>query len=495
MTALRSKVISSLRWQAAAKLGSQIISWSVTIYVMRLLSPADYGLMAMAMVLVGFTGLIAEMGMGSALVQSQQVDLGQQRSVFGLSLLVNGTLYLLLAASAPLAVAVFNEPRLLALTLVMGLQLPLAALTVVPESMARRELRFKALGIIELLTQSGTVLTTLIAAVMGMGVWALVAGQLAQTLIKCLLMLMYFGTVAPTFGLSGQRRLVMFGGALTVNRVIWFLYSQADVFVAGRLLGPQLLGIYSAAVNLANMPMQKIMAISNQVAFSALSKLQADPKALAEGVLSSLRLVATIAVGLLWGLAATAPVLIPLLLGDKWLQAVLPLQLVAITVPLRILGSTLSTATIAAGHVSMDLRNNIAGLLLLAPSFMLGAHLGGINGLALAWLAMFPVFFLVVVKRTSGALGLRMRTVLGQLGRPALAGASMVATVLGVEKLFDHLSQPLLLALIIAAGATAFVVSLAVIDRATLRDMLHFVRAPSARPATGAEAKQNVREV
>ena len=70
MTALRSKVISSLRWQAAAKLGSQIISWSVTIYVMRLLSPADYGLMAMAMVLVGFTGLIAEMGMGSALVQS-----------------------------------------------------------------------------------------------------------------------------------------------------------------------------------------------------------------------------------------------------------------------------------------------------------------------------------------------------------------------------------------------------------------------------------------
>lgn len=494
MTELRSSVIASLRWQAAAKLGSQLISWTVTILVMRLLVPADYGLMAMAMVLVGLTGLIAEMGLGSALVQARQVDLHQQRSVLGLSLMVNGGLYLLLAALAPLAVATFNEPRLLLLTLVMGLQLPLAALTVVPESMARRDLRFKALSVIELLVQSGTVLTTLLSALMGLGVWALVAGQLAQTLIKCLLMLTYFSTVRPSFGLRGQRRLVTFGSALTLNRIVWFLYSQADLFIAGRLLGPQLLGIYSAAVNLANMPMQKIMSISNQVSFSALSKLQDDPKALATGVLQSLRLVATIAFGLLWGMAATAPVLVPLLLGDKWSQAILPLQLVAMAMPLRIVGSTLSTATIAAGHVSMDLRNNIVGLLLLAPAFMVGAHFGGINGLALAWLTMFPLFFLVVVMRTSKALALRAGSVLKQLVRPALHGAIMVAAVLAVEWELHQLDKPLLLAAIIAAGAVAFVTSLALLDRATLRDMLQFVRSPANRPIAMPAAVHTARD-
>ncbi len=477
MTELKGRVVSGLRWQAAAKLGSQLISWAATLVVMRLLAPADYGLMAMTMILVGLTSLVAEMGLGAALVRSPEVTFTQQRAVFGLALLVNLALYGALLALAPLSVSVFSEPRLFALTAAMGLQLPLAAMAVVPESMARRDLRFKELSAIEMAQQAGAATTTLGCAWGGLGVWSLVAGHVAATLIKSLMLLMRFGTVAPLFALRGQRELASFGGALTANRLVWFAYTQADVFIAGKLLGAQLTGAYAAAVSLANMPMQKLMGISNQVAYSAFSRLQNDPQALARGVLGSLRVTATIGVGLLWGLAATAPNLIPLLLGSQWQAAVLPLQIVAAIVPLRLVQTTLSTATIAAGHVGTDLRNNLVGLVIMAPAFALGAGLGGVNGLALGWAVGFPIVFALAMRNITGRLGLGLRQVLRQLVEPTIAGAVLWAVVEGVSiGLADRAPAAATLVMQIVLGVAAYGGTVALIDRPTLREMLSFVR-------------------
>ena len=477
MTGLKGRVVSGLRWQAAAKLASQLISWGATLVVMRLLAPADYGLMAMTMVLVGLTALVAEMGLGAALVRTPEVTVAQQRAVFGLALLVNSGLYLALLALAPLSVALFSEPQLWMLTAAMGLQLPLAALCVVPESMARRELRFKQLSLVEIVTQVGAAITTLACAWAGLGVWALVAGHLAATAIKAAMLLLRFGTVAPRFALRGQRELATFGGALTANRLLWFAYTQADVFIAGKLLGPQLTGAYAAAVNLANMPMQKLMGISNQVAYSAFSRLQGDAKALAQGVLGSLRITATIGIGLLWGVGATAPDLIPLLLGPQWLLTVIPLQLVAAVVPLRLVQTTLSTATIAAGHVGADLRNNLVGLAVMAPAFALGAHWGGVNGLALAWLLGFPLVFVLAVRRITGKLGLGLSQVLRQLLEPAAAGAVLWLVVSGLSwVLTPVLPAALSLAVQVVVGAACFVGVVALIDRPTLRELLGFLQ-------------------
>lgn len=439
--------------------------------VMRLLTPADYGLMAMTMILVGFTGLIAEMGLGSALVQSKMVDLELQRQVFGLSLLVNGALYLLILVAAPLAVIAFNEPRLFTLVLVMGLQLPLAALTITPESMARRDLRFKSLGIIELLVQAGTVLTTLAGAALGFGVWALVAGQLAQSIIKNILLLAHFGTVWPAFKLRGQRKLLAFGGFLTINRAIWYFWSQADVFIAGRLLGPQLLGIYAVAVNLANMPMQKIMSISNQVAFSAFARLQDDPEKMAEALLRSLRLVSALAVSLIWGLAGVAPELVPLILGSKWEQAIIPLQCIAAVIPIRVIATMLSTALIAAGHVNDDLRNTLTAAIILVPGFYIGAYTGGINGLALAWVVCYPIFSLLLVLRTAARFGLAVRILLNQMVAPMVSGLVMLGAIGTTRWAWSGHPKLAVLFLEIAAGSLCYLTAIFFLDRSLFQDI------------------------
>lgn len=481
MSDLQGRVISSLRWQALAKVGSQVVSWGSTIVVMRLLAPADYGLMAMAMVLVGLTSLIAEMGLGSAIVQSPNVDLLQQRRVFGLSILVNCGIYAALAIASPLASKFFSEPQLVPLILVLGLQLPLAALTVVPESMARRELHFKSLSIIEMLVQVTAAGTTLACAALGWGTWALVAGQLLSTLLKCAVMMSYMGVVRPSFAMAGQGSLLRFGGTLTVNRIVWYFFAQADVFIAGRMLGAQSLGVYSVAVNLANMPMHKIMSVSNQVAFSALARLSDNREARNQALLRSLQMIAVVAVALLWGLLAVAPELIPLLLGEKWLPAILPLQVIALVVPLRVVSAMLSTALIAAGNVGEDLKNTLTGAALLVPGFIVGAAWGGVNGIAFAWAVCFPLFAAILTHRAAKRLGFGALAVVRYLRQPVIAGVAMILAAAALRQYGAGLGAGLLLVGEILLAGVAYVVCLWLMDRRILVEMSALVRPTAAK--------------
>lgn len=478
---LRDRVVSSLRWQTAAKIGSQAISWGITIVVMRVLDPRDYGLMAMVTLVVGLAALLAELGLGAAIVQAREVDVEQQRVVFGLALVVNGGLFVVLAVAAPWVAATFDEQRLVLLMLVAAAQFPISAIGVVPDAMARRSLDFKSLSQIELATQLATGLSTLATALSGWGVWSLLVGQLVGNLLRCGMLWRRFGLVSPSFAFAGRAALLRFGGALTANRVMWYAYSQADTFIAGKLLGAQLLGIYSVAAHLASMPMQKMMAISNQVAFSAFSRLQHEPERLAASVSRTIRLSATLSVGLLWGLAALAPWLVPLLLGSKWADAVLPLQLIAGVVPLRVVAATLATACIAKGQVARDLRNNVVGLVVMAPAFGLGATQAGVMGLAMAWSLAYPLLFLWIVSQVASPVGLSVGGVLRELARPVLAGVLMVAAVaLAGHALQAVPALPLgaLFVICTATAAAAFFGAVAWLDRETLREARDLLRGP-----------------
>lgn len=480
MSELRGKVLSSLRWQTAAKLGSQVISWSITLLVMRLLAPADYGLMAMAMVLVGFSVLVAEMGLGAALVRAPEADADLQRRVAGLALGINTLLYLILLALTPLVVTLFKEPRLALLCAVAGLQLPLAALGTVPDAMARRELHFKPLSLIELGSQTGGALITLAAALGGLGVWSLVLGHVGGSLIRSALLLLRFGGVAPRFALRGQRELLGFGGSLTVNRAVWYFSGQADVFVAGRLLGQQQLGYYTVALNLATMPMQKLMQIANQVAYSSFAKLQGEPERRNAALLRSVSLMSSISVALLWGLAATAPDLLPVLLGATWQPATLPLQIISVVVPLRIVAALLSTALVACGHVRDDLYNTLLGAAILIPMFIAGTLGGGLIGLSLAWAVAYPVYGLLLMRRACLRFDLGLSEVLRQLGTPLAGGLALAAAVTAVRLGLPELAIVLRLPLQIAAGGLAYLLALRLLDPSLLHEARQFLgRKPS----------------
>ena len=129
-----------------------------------------------------------------------------------------------------------------------------------------------------------------------------------------------------------------FGSWVTLDRIIWFGYTNVDVAIAGRALGDALVGVYTVALSLASMPIDKVMSIVNEISFSAFSRMQGDRDRIRYGMLRSLESVSLLAFPTFFGMAMVAPELIETVLGPKWTGAILPLQILCIAFPFRALG-------------------------------------------------------------------------------------------------------------------------------------------------------------
>lgn len=475
MSDLEGKVISALRWRALSKLLAQLVSWSSTILVMRQLLPDDYGLMAMGMVVLNVSTLIAEMGMGATVVQAKKVSPELLGAVAGLCIASMTGLYLLIVLASPLLQYLLSEPRLPGLLAIVALQLPLSALGVVPAATSERAMQYKALSLIDLLAYSSAALLTLLAAWAGWGVWALVCSQLSATGLRVLMLLARFGWVRPKFDFRNHRGVLAFGGTLTITRVIWSLSSQADILVGGKMVGAGALGIYTVAADLANMPLQKISGIANQVVFAALSRLQEKEENLRLAVMRAVGNMAAVGAPLIWGIGAASSTLVPVLLGDKWIQAILPMQLICVAGPLRMVASMLSSASIAQGTVGVDLRNTATTAVMMTPSFIVGAYFGGSTGIALAWAAVYPVVLVINTRRVCRALNMSPWSILSAVKAPALAALASSGSVLLVARLAAVWPPAVVLACEVLAGAAVYFALMSIWMPGFLKDIRSFL--------------------
>src|SRR6266513_1014194 len=352
----------ALKWTGVAKLCSQLVSWAITLIVLRLLAPEDYGLMALVSVVISFVMTLSEMGLGSSIVQVQQLGKEELARVNGLVVALNVGACLILVACAPLVAHVFREQRLAELVRVASLQFLLGALATIPQSLAYRKMRFKWLALIDMASVVAGALCTLALAWRGAGVWALVLGSLVQSSVRTALLLRD-GWVRPVFAGEGMRRHLGYGGAVAASRLLWQIVVQSDVLIAGRYLPSAAVGLYAVSVHVATMPMQKIMGIVNQVAFPTIARLQTELPRLRDGLLTASRLLTFVSVGALWGLSSVAPEFVRVVLGSQWDAAVYPLQAICLIVPLRMLGAIFTTAVLGLGRGDLDLRNSATNVM------------------------------------------------------------------------------------------------------------------------------------
>ena len=177
------KALDALRWSAAARLAGQALSWMITIVVIRLLSPADYGLLAMAVVLPTTLYLINDLGLDVVLVQNQTPDTAFLRQVFGVVIAINLVCALILLLGAPLVAGFFNEPRVTPILRVLSLLFVLCVFETLPRARLEQRLDFRRQSMITVLATFLSGLLTLALAWMGAGVWALVWGRLCSSTI------------------------------------------------------------------------------------------------------------------------------------------------------------------------------------------------------------------------------------------------------------------------------------------------------------------------
>lgn len=467
---IEHKTAVALKWNAVAKLTAQLVSWAVTLVVLRILSPADYGLMAIVMVVISIVGGVAEFGIGASLVQAPTLDHTALARIVGALGLVNLACGAAVALCAPWFATWFGDPELLPLIQVAAVQFLFSAVEVVPQSLLQRDLDFSRVARIEIAGAFVTSFSTLTLAFAGFGVWALVLGWLVGGAMRAALFAATGRLVLPRFGARGIGAHVRFGGTITITRVIWQITVQMDTIIAGRFLGREMLGLYSVAMQFATLPMNKVMGVVNQVALSAVSRMQEERERLRTRLLEALRLLALVSIPCLWGMSSVAPELVDAVLGPKWGSAVIALQLVSLVAPLRMLLAIFATALAAIGRAELELRNTTVGAVVMTVSFLTGVQ-WGLPGLAASWLVAVPVTAAICLPRTARALGLHLVEIRTALRTPLLAGCAMYALVsLARAALPEWQSGWLILPLVFAGGAT-YVGMVVLIDKTLVADL------------------------
>jgi O-antigen/teichoic acid export membrane protein len=473
----RTEILLGLRWVAGARLLGQLFTWGITIAVMRILTPADYGILAMASVLVAFLGMMAQFGVGAAAIQASEMDDAKLRTIFGLVIVINAALFLLLFLAAPLVGWFFDEPRLVGIVRTLGVQFILMTFTVIPSSQLSRRLDFKGQSLVDLSGALAGSLTALFGALAGLGVWALVWASLVMEAWRVVgLNIISPFWQRPDFRLRSARQFLWFGGNLTVARILWFFYSQVDVIVAGKFLGKDLLGVYSVSLHLASLPVQKLSSIINQVAFPAFARIQHDRDRFNANFLLAIRMLSFTAFPVLWGMSSTAPEIVAVFLGEKWRAAAMPLQLLALVMPLHMLAPFMNTAAQGIGRADIALRQVLLAAVVMPIAFLVGVQWGMV-GLSIAWVAAFPLVLWGTLIIFVPVIGLRVADVLYAIARPVLAGTGMYAAVALARSIIEP-GMPMIaqLTILILTGALAYGAFALTLNRAGCREIVGLLK-------------------
>lgn len=431
-SSLKNNVLTSLAWLGGLKYIGQIASWVMTLIVIRILQPSDLGLMALASICVNFLVVISELGLGAAIIQKKDLNDRQLSQVFGFVILSHFVLALSLHFSAVLISGFFSEPRLVPILQVLSFNFLLLALYIIPRSILIREMEFKKKALSDLVATILSSGVSLFFAFNGYGVWSLVWASVS---IHFLYLVGYTLSCrkffVPRFHFGEISEFISFGAHTLFSRILWFFYSKADVAIGGRLLGNELLGIYSVAQELAAIPLSKFMPIITEVAFPAYSSIQSNIRLVGSHFLKTGRLGSIILFPVFWGFYSVAPEAVSVLLGEKWETAAFPLQLVCLIMPLRALGSLISPMLLGIGRVDINLLNTVIAAVILPAAFWVGTYYGAIPGLCMGWIFGYGIVFLVMAKLSLRVLQLRLSDFLSNILIAPLASVAMVLAVRG----------------------------------------------------------------
>lgn len=481
-----ARIRSALFWRSGSQIVSQMISWVVTLVVIRLLDPADYGLFAMTQVILNFATFLNGYGLVSALVQSETLTTHRLRQAFGIMLLLNGALALWQLLIAPIAADYYDQPMVADLLRVQALLYLSTPFISIPEAIMGRALDFRRPALVNLIAAAASAGVALTGALLGWGVWTLVFAPMAGFWVKAAGYVLATGFwPVPSFNLRGTGAMVTYGASLLGGQLFWIVQSQADIFIGGRMLDPHQLGLYAEALFLTQIFVSKFIPPLNDVAFPAYARMQQDPSRIAWSFLKAVRLLLLISCPVYLGMAVTAEPLVQTLFGEKW-RAMAPfVAILALAMPFMTLQVMFAPVSNALGRPGTTARIAGVGAVLMPAAFLIGVRFGP-TGLAWAWLGAFPILTAVTARLAGGPMGLRI-TDLIRAATPGIGCSVLMAVVvLGIDSLLPPLAPAMRLALLVPAGALAFLVALTLCARGTLEEVIALVvrrRAPSPASA------------
>ena len=438
---LKSKALSGAMWMLAQNLGAQVSALIVFILLARLLTPRDFGLMAMAFVVTQFLTMFASQGLISAIIQRQDLEQSHLDTAFWLNLSVGLIVAMIGMAAAPGIALLYGEPAVSQILMVLCITVLLESLTSVQNSILQRRMEFKNVAIRKLSGEAVGGAAGITMALSGFGIWSLVARPIINQITQVLLFwLLTDWRPRLLFSVPHLKDIVGYGSNVLGVNVLNFGARQFDSFLIGLFMGATVLGQYSIAKRLIMMLVDLVRGGIGSVAWTMFSRIQDQQQKLQQGLMQLNRMVCLITFPLFIAVSLYSHHYIPLFFGEKWYASIPIIQLLALA------GFFEATRSC---HESLILATGKSGVRLMLAAVIASANIGiffmlyewDIVVLSFGYGVVALVLFPFWVRATITPIELSLGSYIKSYKEPVFATLALVVTHFTIDALVD---QPLI---------------------------------------------------
>jgi len=418
---------------AAISFGGQGVKFFLqlvsTMVLARLLTPQDFGLIAMVVAVTGFMLIFKDLGLSAATVQKAEINHAQISTLFWINTAIGFAIMLITIALAPVVVWFYKEPKLLWVTIALASGFILSGLTVQHQALLTRQMRFSALVVIDIIALSVSIVIGIAGAWAGLRYWALVLMQLAMPLTTVVGVWIASGwrPGLPTLH-SGVRSILAFGGNLTGYGFVNYFGRTFDNILLGRYWGESPLGFYTKAYSLLLLPIGQIVAPMTAVAIPTLSRLQNEPERFRHYYLKAIKLISYVSMPLIVAMAVLSNEIVAVVLGKQWMQACPIFRILAVAALWQPVGSTIGWVFVSLGQTRRMFIWACIAIPLIIISFLIGLPWGAIgvaSGYSISSCILIYPQFVFALKHTQITAGDVFSVILRPLAASVVMGIIM----------------------------------------------------------------------
>lgn len=373
---LKKQAVGGVKWTTASTVIVTILQLAQMSILARFLEPGDFGLMAIMMVVIGFSQAFQDMGISNAIIQRKEISHTQLSSLYWLNIIAGAVLTLIIIAIAPLVAMFYEEPRITSLMILLSSTFILVAIGNQYRVLCQKNMNFRTMEIINVSTSVVSFIVAAVMAYKGYGVLTLVWAMITQAALSSVLFLWiglkHYHKPSLVYKHSELEGFYGFGMYQMGERSINYISANADKILIGKLVGINAVGFYNLAWQLIIFPLSKINPIINKVAFPVYSKVQNDPATLNRYYTLNVKLLSLVTMPLLAFLMFFSSEVVGLVFGEGWDTTASLLPILALVGILKALGNPGGALILAKGRADVGFWWNIVWAITIVVALSIG---------------------------------------------------------------------------------------------------------------------------
>lgn len=386
MSKYKQELIKGVFWSAIEKYSGLIVSIIVTMVLARLLTPKEFGVVAIATVIINFLQMFCTMGMGPAIIQ-KELSRKDLNSIFTFSVSIGFVLAVLFYYSSKIVASYYNNIELANICKILSIQLLFASMNIVPNALMAKNKRFKEIAKRTLILQTSSAIISVIAALKGAGIYALLISPIFSSVGIFLWNIRYYKvSIDWSYNLRPIKSIFSYSSYQFLFEFVNYFSRNMDKLIIGRMLNIELLGYYEKAYRLMQLPLQNVTSVINPVLQPVLKDLQNDKNDLTNKYLQIVRFVATISFPLGIILSGTSKEIINLFFGSNWNASIPIFSILALSLPLQMILSTSGAIYLITNNTKIQFWIGIRNTIITIIGFLIAALVfKTLNAMAWAW--------------------------------------------------------------------------------------------------------------